>query len=132
MAAAIWSTPAARIADFPAASFVRFCENHGLLKLGARPVWRSVTGGARAYVAKLTAGFADRIRTGARVSDIRSEAAGVSLACNGARLQFDDVVIAAHADQALAMLAAPNAAQRAYLATIPYRANRAVLHSDTR
>ena len=136
MAAAIWSTPAARIADFPAASFVRFCDNHGLLKLGARPVWRSVTGGSREYVAMLTAGFADRIRTGARVSEISSEAngggqgGGVSLACNGARLHFDDVVIAAHADQALAMLATPIAAQRAHLAAIPYRANRAVLHSD--
>jgi predicted NAD/FAD-binding protein len=71
MAAAIWSTPALEIGNYPALSFVRFCENHGLLKFVRRPIWRTADGGSRAYVERLTASFRDRIRTGTPVRAIR-------------------------------------------------------------
>lgn len=130
-AAAIWSTSADSIRDFPAAAFIRFCQNHGLLKLQGRPEWRTVDGGSRAYVAKLTAAYADRVRTGRGVCAIRRDAQGVEiLDIQGGARRFDQVVIAAHADQALGMLDAPSAQERALLGAFRYTPNRAVLHTD--
>ena len=80
MAAAIWSTPAAEIGDYPAAAFIRFCENHGLLQLGGRPVWRTVEGGSRGYVARLSQGFADRIAVGRGIRTVRRVAGAVEIA----------------------------------------------------
>jgi predicted NAD/FAD-binding protein len=130
MAAAIWSTPAHKIADYPAAAFIRFCENHGLLQFIRRPLWRTVDGGSRQYVEKLTRPFADRIRTGCPVHSIRRLGGGVELATAEGIERFDHVVIAAHADQALRMLADPDSDERGLLGAFHYRRNEAVLHSD--
>jgi predicted NAD/FAD-binding protein len=131
MAAAIWSTPAAEMRDYPVAPFVRFCMNHGLMQVTGRPQWRTVVGGSRAYVRRLTAGFADRIRTGTAVRAIRRTAGGAVLEdVRGGLTRFDHVVIAAHADQALAMLADASAAERNVLSAFRYVANDAWLHTD--
>ncbi len=131
MAAAIWSTPVTAIGDYPAASFVRFCENHGLLNLGARPLWRTVVGGSRNYVASLTAGFASRIETGNAVERVRRLADAVELTlADGAVRRFDDVVMACHADDALRLLADPDPDETAILGSFGYRRNEAFLHSD--
>jgi predicted NAD/FAD-binding protein len=130
MAAAIWSTPVRDIPGYPAAAFVRFCENHGLLKLGRRPTWRTVDGGSREYVERLTRSFADCIRPFAQVREIRRIGGGVEIACNGSVERFDHVVIAAHADQALCMLTDPDARETRVLGAFGYRRNEAVLHSD--
>ncbi|MBV5263851.1 NAD(P)/FAD-dependent oxidoreductase [Pinisolibacter aquiterrae] len=133
MAAAIWSTPSAEVGDYPAAAFVRFCENHGLLRLTGRPVWRTVKGGSREYVARLTASFRDRILTSTPVVSVRRDAAGVEVVdATGARRRFDDVVIATHADRALGLLADASAEERRLLAAFHYSRNEAVLHSDAR
>ncbi len=132
MAAAIWSTPVRDIPYYPAAAFIRFCENHGLLKLGRRPQWRTVTGGSRAYVQRLTASFADRIVTGRPVRQIRRGEDGVHLHLDGGEQRFDYVVIATHADQALALLADANGPERHMLGAFGYRRNEAVLHADPR
>ena len=132
MAAAIWSAPADRMADHPAAAFLRFCDNHGLLQLRDRPQWRSVTGGARAYIARLTADFADRIRLGSPVTAIRRRPDGVELEAQGRSESFDHVVIAAHADQALRMLRDPSIDETRLLGAIPYGVNHAVMHRDPR
>jgi predicted NAD/FAD-binding protein len=131
MAAAIWSAPPATLRDHPAAAFVRFCGNHGLLSLADRPQWRTVTGGSRAYVRRLTARYADRIRLDRAVRRVRRMPGRVFIedAC-GEIAAFDHVVIAAHADGALAMLADPSADERALLGAIRYQRNDAVLHSD--
>lgn len=132
-AAAIWSTSARGIRDFPAAAFIRFCQNHGLLKIQNRPEWRTVAGGSRAYVEKLTAAYADRVRLGRAVKAIRRDADGVEvLDVQGAVRRFDHVVLAAHADQSLAMLEDPSAEERALLGAFRYTPNRAVLHTDAR
>lgn len=130
MAAAIWSTPVADIPDYPAASFVRFCENHGLLKLAGRPVWRTVDGGSREYVSRLTRSFADRIVAGDPVRQIRRLPGGVEIFTDSGRRHFDQVVIATHADQALAMLGDADSDERRLLGAFRYRPNLAVLHSD--
>jgi uncharacterized protein len=133
MAAAIWSTPAAEIGNYPAAAFIRFCDNHGLLRLTGRPIWRTVEGGSRAYVTRLTRDFAHRIAVGYRVRRVRRAAEGVEICDERDRSQvFDHVVIATHADQALGMLADPSAEERRLLGAFGYRENIAVLHSDCR
>ena len=131
MAAAIWSTPSAEVGDYPAAAFVRFCDNHGLLRLTDRPVWRTVKGGSREYVARLTASFRDRILTSTPAVSIRRDRDGVEiLDATGTRRRFDDVVIATHADRALALLERPSDDERRLLAAFRYSRNEAVLHSD--
>ncbi len=130
MAAAIWSTPVHKIPDYPAAAFIRFCENHGLLKFLRRPVWRTVSGGSREYVRRLTADFADRIHSGCAVTSIRRYDHGVAVTSAAGTQCFDQVVIATHADQALRLLDDPSAAERNLLGAFHYRPNQAVLHSD--
>ena len=128
---AIWSTSPRGARDYPAAALIRFFENHGLLKLVNRPLWRTVEGGSRAYVKVLTAPFADRIRKGAPVTAVARENGRVRVTdAAGASQVYDAVVIAAHADQALAMLAQPTAAEETVLGAFQYSRNRAVLHTD--
>jgi predicted NAD/FAD-binding protein len=131
MAAAVWSLPARKVADYPAAAFVSFCQNHGLLRITDRPLWRTVDGGARVYVEALCAPFKDRLRLGTPVQSIRREAGSVFLrSVDGAEEKFDQVVIGAHADQALAMLSDPTPEERNILGAFRYSGNEAVLHED--
>ena len=130
-AGAIWSASVSAIRDYPAAAFIRFFVNHGLLQVADRPTWRTVDGGSRAYVSRLTAPFADRVRLGDPVKGVRRTPAGVivSTACGHAD-RFDHVVMAAHADQSLAMLEDPTTQERALIGAFSYIRNHAVLHSD--
>jgi hypothetical protein len=118
--------------SFPARSFVRFFVNHGLLVLGERPQWRTVTGGSQEYVQRLSASFRNRIRLKSPVTGLRRSAAGVLLRSPyGGEEHFDHVVLATHADQALRILgddAGPR--EREILGAFRYQSNRAVLHSD--
>ena len=130
-AAAIWSASCAAIRDYPAEAFIRFCENHGLLKVFGRPVWRTVAGGSREYIARLTARYGDRVRMGSAVRRVQRNGAGVVVTEADGRLgRFDHVVIAAHADQALGMLASPTIEERRLLGAFRYARNHAVLHTD--
>jgi hypothetical protein len=131
MASAIWSAAPAEILDYPAASFLRFHDNHGLLRLTGRPVWRTVVGGSRAYVTRLVQPLAGRMRVGAGA--VRIERIGgrvVVIDGGGQRDVFDRVVIGTHADEALAMLAAPDQRERALLGAFRYSRNEAHLHLD--
>ncbi len=131
MAAAIWSAPARTMLDYPAAAFIRFNDNHGLLKLTDRPIWRTVRGGSRAYVEKLTASYAGHIRLNENIVAIRRDADGVDIdTAAGDTQRYDHVVMASHADQALAMLAQPTREERAVLTKFRYSRNLAVLHCD--
>lgn len=130
MAAAIWSTPVCDIPHYPAAAFVRFFENHGLLQFRERPLWRTVEGGSREYVKRISAPFADRVRLSAPVRQVRRTGDGVEIDSGHRRERFDHVVIAAHADQALGMLADPDAMETRLLGAFPYRRNDVMLHAD--
>jgi len=133
MAAAIWSTPAERMTDYPAAAFLRFCRNHGLLQLAGRPAWRTVVGGSREYVRRLTAPYAGQIRLGCGVRQIRRDAGDIRiLDTAGEEATYHHVVIAAHADQALGMLADATAQEAELLGALRYRDNDAVMHRDAR
>lgn len=132
MAAAIWSAPAQDMRDYPLEAFVRFFDNHQLLHIGRRVPWRTVTGGSRAYVQKLRGDFRGELRCNAHVLSIdRFGETVVVRDSTGASTAFDHVVIATHADQALAMLAA-TPRERALLGAFRYSRNVAVLHSDPR
>lgn len=129
MGAAIWSMPQSKLLGFPAASFIAFFENHRLLHWD-RPSWRTVTGGSRVYVERLTAPFRDRIRLGCEVTQISRDAGGVDVTDASGTERFDQVVIAAHSDQALAMLGDASAEECSVLGDIGYRANDVWLHRD--
>lgn len=132
-AAAIWSTPLSAIRDYPAAALIRFFQNHGMMRIFGRGLWRTVQGGSRAYVEKLSAAFGGEVRSGVRVAGVRRLPAGVELRlASGEVERFDQVVIATHGDQALALLDDPTPEERRILSAFRYSRNLAVLHSDRR
>jgi len=131
MAAAIWSASPSLMLQYPAASFIRFHDNHGLLSLRNRPQWRTVVGGSRTYVDALTHRFKESIRLAQGVTAIRRRPDGVEVRDRcGHSDHFDEVVIATHADQALALIEEPTLQERSLLGAFGYSQNRAVLHSD--
>jgi predicted NAD/FAD-binding protein len=134
MGAAIWSASIEEMMEFPAQSFVRFFQNHGLMKLSDRPQWYTVTGGSREYVKILTAGFADRIHTKRGATMVKRLAAnGVTVRdSTGKSATYDQVIIATHGDQALKLLADPSADERSVLGAFRYQPNRTILHTDAR
>ena len=130
MAAAIWSAPCSEILSYPAAAFLRFHHNHGLLQLADRPVWRTVTGGSSVYVQRLRAALSGEVRLGSPVRQVRRGTDDVVLTGDGWNETFDQVVFATHADQTLAMLADPDQAEVEALGAFRYSRNRAVLHGN--
>lgn len=130
MAAAIWSAPQRDILDYPLPTFVRFCHNHGLLRIVDRPQWRTVRGGARTYVQKLVAELADA-RLATPVCRVRRFADHVDIEIDGkARERYEAVVLACHSDQARRVLADPSRQEDDLLGRVRYQPNRVVLHTD--
>jgi uncharacterized protein len=127
-AAAVWSTDPEQMWRFPARFLAEFFDNHGMLGLTGRPRWRTIRGGSHRYVEALTRPFSDRIRLRAPVTAIHRHDDHVTV--DGER--FDELVVAAHADQALAMLADPSDREHEILGAFPYQPNEAVLHTDRR
>ncbi len=131
LAGAIWSASPDEILDYPAAAFLRFHDNHGLLRLTGRPVWRTVVGGSRSYVERLASPLNGRIRAGAGAARIERVAGRVAVTDGADRREvYDHVVVAAHADEALALLADPDRNERALLGAFRYSRNEAWLHCD--
>lgn len=135
MGAAIWSARAEDFLRFPAAAFVRFFDNHGLLEPAGRIPWRVIAGGSDRYLEPLTRPFRDRIRTGCPVHDIHRDARGVELFFSqggqGGRERFDRVIVAVHSDQARSIIADPTRVEREILSSIDYQRNDVTLHTDS-
>lgn len=131
MGAAIWSATERTMESFPAALFLRFLDNHGMLNVRNRPQWRVVRGGSRRYVEALVAPFADRIRTRCPVRGVERRRDGVDVFLDGGeRRRFDQVVFATHSDQALALLRDADETEREILGAFAYQPNEAILHTD--
>ncbi len=131
MGAAIWSADPERFRDVPARFFAQFFYNHAFLNVRDQPQWLTLRGGSRSYVGKLTAPYREGIRLSSPVQAVRRHADHVEVCPDGAAPErFDQVLIATHSDQALAMLAAPSDAERDLLGAIPYQPNDTVLHTD--
>jgi predicted NAD/FAD-binding protein len=129
MMASIWSCPTAQMLEFPVATMIRFCHNHGLIQVNGRTQWWTVPGGARRYVEKIVAGIADK-RLNSPVHAIARDAQGVTVHSARGAERYDQVVLATHSDQALALLRQPSAEEARLLGAIRYQPNRAVLHTD--
>jgi predicted NAD/FAD-binding protein len=134
MIGCIWSCPTEQMLRFPVATMIRFCHNHGLIQVANRPQWFTVRGGARSYVGKMLRQIPDA-RLNSPVRSVRrvppgQGSAGVFVATDAGSERFDDVVLACHSDQSLALLADATAAERGLLGAVRYHHNRAVLHTD--
>lgn len=134
MGSAIWSADCASILDFPLNFFLRFFRNHGLLSVQDRPQWRVIEGGSREYLRPLCQRFEQRIHTGCAVQRVirQPNHQPILAMADGRKLAFDQVVLATHSDQALALLEEPSPVERDILGALPYQANDVVLHTDTR
>jgi predicted NAD/FAD-binding protein len=130
-AAAVWSADPAQMWSFPARFLVAFFAHHGMLSLTGRPQWSTIAGGSARYVEALTAPFADRIRVRTPIAAVTRHPTHVEIVADGEGAEeFDEVVIAAHADQALGLLTDPSAAEAEVLGAFSYQPNEAVLHTD--
>jgi predicted NAD/FAD-binding protein len=131
MGAAIWSCPLSKIEDFPAKTFVRFFQNHGLLTVNDQPQWYSVTGGSREYIKILTKDYKDKIRLSSGVRKIIRDSKSVTLTLeDGSEEFFDQVVFACHADQVLQMIDTPTDEEKDVIGAFQYQNNKIVVHSD--
>ena len=135
MIGCIWSCPTDQMLRFPIATLIRFCHNHGLIQVSDRPQWHTVRGGARHYVEKMLPALADA-RLNSPVRQIvrlppGTGSAGVRVSTDAGSERFDEVVLACHSDQSLALLADATPEERQLLGAIRYQPNRAVLHTDT-
>ncbi|MEO6017827.1 MAG: FAD-dependent oxidoreductase [Polaromonas sp.] len=129
MMGCIWSCPTDQMLQFPVATMIRFCYNHGLIQVANRPQWWTVTGGARNYVEKIIARVADK-RLNSPVRLVERSPDGVRIVTDSSAERFDKVVLAAHSDESLAMLQHASDAEQRVLGAIRYQPNRAVLHTD--
>lgn len=131
MGAAIWSASISDLRAFPLVFFVRFFRNHGLLSVNHRPQWYTLVGGSKSYIPNLTAPYASRIHLNSPVTQITRDSTGVNITTPTGTQRFDQVVLACHADQALAMLSDASETEKAVLSAMPYQDNEVVLHTDT-
>ncbi len=130
MSSAVWSTEAADVLDFPAATLIRFFHNHGFLGVDTHHPWFTVDGGARTYVERILSAVGAP-KLDARVLSVQEKERGAVVTIHtGEELHFDRVILASHADQSLRMLEQPDAVQQRLLEPFRYQKNHATLHTD--
>jgi predicted NAD/FAD-binding protein len=130
MASALWSSPSAAVLGFPARYLVQFMANHQMLALSGRPEWRVVSGGSRTYVDAMRARWSVQERLNTPVAAVRRHDDGVDVVTHAGTHAFDEVVLACHSDQALALLADADETERSVLGAMAYQVNDTVLHTD--
>jgi predicted NAD/FAD-binding protein len=130
MGDAIWSTPPGLLLEYPAGTFLRFCDNHGLLHVTGKPMWRSVLGGSRVYVERAAKNVSGSVFEGEPVERIERGSDGVTVVTARRTERYDAVVIATHPPETLSMLAQPSDAEREVLGAFTYQPNGVTLHTD--
>ena len=132
MGAAIWSTAANKTTEMPAAFYIRFFKNHGLLQIFNRPQWFVIKGGSKSYVQKIVEGFKEKIFLSRPVTKVERSPSEVRVYCDKEPdpILFDKVIFATHSDQALAILKEPSENEKAVLEALPYQKNTAIVHTD--
>ena len=133
MGAAIWSTSALKTIEMPAAFYIRFFKNHGLLQIFNRPQWFVISGGSKSYIKKIVEGYKDRVKLSTPVKKVRRNDNGVDVFFGekGSSEKFDKVIFATHSDQALRLLEEPSQEEIDILGALPYQKNEAILHTDS-
>lgn len=132
MASALWSCPSGQALEMPVLFLIRFMANHHMLSFTGRPTWRVVEGGSHSYVKAILAKTRATILTESPVTRITRDERGVTVSSKHGDTHFDEVVLACHSDQALALLADPSERERELLSAIPYIENDVALHHDAR
>lgn len=132
MAAAIWSCPRQTMQAFPVARFIRFFANHGLLSVKDHPQWHTVEGGSRSYLKRMLEDLGPRAICNTAIQSIERHDDGITLHIDGQAVHYDEVILACHTDQALALLAKPSREEQTGLRGIPYQSNRVLLHTDSK
>ncbi len=133
MAAAVWSTPSSKVADFPLTSFLRFCKNHGLLQIKDRPQWSTIPGGSKEYVKAVMNQTNAQFLKNSPIEGIKRIVNGVLVTPLGANSEkYDRIIIATHADTALNLLKDADNIEKSVLGSFRYAKNTAILHSDPR
>jgi predicted NAD/FAD-binding protein len=132
MASAVWSTSLEKILDFPAATLIRFFDNHGMLGINTNPEWRVIKGGSNTYIKPLSAPFKERIFTGQNLLAVTRTDAGVKLTFDDKELWFDEVVFACHGNQILPLLPEATETERDVLKNFQTSRNETVLHTDSK
>ena len=131
MGAAIWSTPTAKMTDFPAQTFLRFFDNHGLLTVNDHPQWYTVIGGSKEYVKRITTPYQNNIKYNCGVKSVTRNNNGVTITdIHGDEHIFDQVIFACHSDQAMNLLNDPTETEKSIIGAIKYQPNEMILHSD--
>lgn len=130
MSSAVWSTPVERMGDFPAKSLVRFFQNHGFVGVNTQLQWKTIEGGSREYRSRLIESFKDKIVVNNPVKEVREENGKVIVTSEKGEESFDEVIVAAHGDEALAMLSKPSEFQQEVLSKFHYQKNIATVHTD--
>lgn len=131
MGGSIWSTPTSEMLNFPAKTFIQFFKNHGLLTVNQQPKWRTVIGGSKNYVKKLTANFAQQIRLNTPITSVTRIAKAVEVKPEGQPVElFDEVIFASHADQTLHMFENPTEEETKLLSAFKFYPNQMYLHKD--
>jgi predicted NAD/FAD-binding protein len=130
MGAAIWSCPIKKIEQFPAKTFIRFFENHGLLTVNNQPQWYTVTGGSCEYIKKIAESFKNKIEFSLPVIKVTKKEDQVVVKTENSEEIFDHVIFACHANQALEIIGNPTQAQRRVLEKFSYQNNKIVVHRD--
>lgn len=130
MCSAIWSTPFLQMYEFPVRFLLPFLYKHGLINVNNRPRWRTLGGGSQAYLGPMTAAFADKIRLNSPVLSITRYEHGVEVSSATGVEMFDQVILACHSDQAVALLSDADSLETEILSSIRYQPNDVVLHTD--
>jgi len=131
MGAAIWSSSLAQMEAFEFQFFVKFFYNHGLLNIKDRPQWYVIPKGSRSYLTPLCRPFEKNICLNANIKSIQRNTNGITIFFDDKPEQhFDEVVLACHSDQALALLSDASSDEKSVLSAMPYKANSVVLHTD--
>lgn len=130
MGAAIWSSSVRDMEDFPVQFFVQFFHNHGLLSVRSRPTWRVITGGSKNYIEPMVKAFRHKISLNDAVWAVIRKEDRVIIKSTSGEKHFDQVVLACHADQALALIDDPSMVEKKILGSIPFRKNKVTLHTD--
>ncbi|MEM7054774.1 MAG: FAD-dependent oxidoreductase [Pseudomonadota bacterium] len=130
MASALWSTPPTRVRQFPMRYLLEFMRNHNMLQANDRLVWRTIQGGSQQYVKRALARYQGRLHVSTRVERICRKADSIRVKSGAGQRGYDQVVLACHADQALAMLHEPSPKESEVLGAFEFTENDTVLHTD--
>lgn len=132
LGASLWSAPAGQFLQYPMRFVIEFLDNHCMLQVGNRPVWKTVIGGSNTYVKKLLEDFDGHLRLNSKVSRVARSNDNIEIVMEDGKSEvFDEVILASHADQSLQLVENPDSVEKALLGMFPYQHNESILHHDT-